>query len=1100
MEDKFNTRYQKLNEEQRRAVDCVDGPVLVLAGPGSGKTELLSMRVANILLKTDALPSSILCLTFTDAAAHNMRERLEAIIGAAAYQVAIHTFHSFGQEILSTNPDLFTHGLDYTTADELAKAQILEEVFESLPFENELAKHSHEHGFTYSRQAGQHISNLKKEGITPGKFREIIEGNKSFFDHIAPAIANFCAQTAGARKLDKISGPAIELSAAIASAPPSNIKDLYLETFTLALEEAENINKTNPVTAWRDKFTEKDAQKVSILKAAKNHGKMLALADIYSLYQQKLAEKLYFDFDDLLIKMVNQIAETPELGYRLQEKYQYVLVDEFQDTNALQMKMVDLILDTEINEGRPNILAVGDDDQAIFKFQGAQVSNIKAFYEKYRDPQLIVLTKNYRSNKAIVSAVRKVILTGENRLENTIEELSKELESANPSIPDGKMELKIFQKEEQELIWIAEDIRKQKEAGKLNYSEIAVISRQHQNLQKIAAIFSEMGIPVSYDQSSNALEEPHVKMLLTMLTYIASINRKGREVADYLLPEILSYDFWQIPKLEIWKISRSAYHYQKPKLWLDQMLESQSPLLKDIAQFFIELAELSKTHTIEEVIDYLIGNRDIVFASDLFESRTIFSPYKEFYFGPKAMKKNQKQYLEMLTSLTAFVKKVKSFHAKKIVSLDDALETLKLYTKYKLRINASTNFNLNDSVNLLTAHKSKGLEFSHVYLVNCEDKTWFKKGPPANISLPPNLPLGAESDNIDDVLRLFYVALSRAKSSLTLTFTEITSDKKDKKNEKLRFITEDLGITSELIPLQEDDLKTFELEFLAERKTTLDEFEHNFLKGIVANYTLSPTGLIAFLNLKQGGPQNFLREQLIKFPQQKNVHSSYGTAMHAALEEFLRAYRKSQTPPSLNNLKEYFRIALDKTGMNERDLYQYGEKGNQQLELFYENHLNRLDPTDLPEVSFSGENVVINNAKISGKIDRFKIHPNNEISVIDYKTGKVLTKWESDNEDDQLRAWKYKLQMTCYKLLVENSRNYRQYTVRQGAFEFLDAKKPNQTILNCPIDPQDEEETRLLIGKVYAKIVNLDFPDTSSYSEDINGIKAFILDLINDRI
>ena len=168
----FQTRFKALNDKQRQAVDTIDGPLLVLAGPGTGKTELLSMRAANILRKTDTLPSSILCLTFTDSGASAMRERLRQIIGADAYKVAIHTFHSFGSEIMSRHREYFYHGADTRPADELLQHEILSDIFSELDYTNPLAG-SMNGTFTHLKDALSVISELKRSGLTSDELRAV---------------------------------------------------------------------------------------------------------------------------------------------------------------------------------------------------------------------------------------------------------------------------------------------------------------------------------------------------------------------------------------------------------------------------------------------------------------------------------------------------------------------------------------------------------------------------------------------------------------------------------------------------------------------------------------------------------------------------------------------------------------------------------------------------------------------------------------------------------------------------------------------------------------------------------------------------------------
>src|SRR3989338_828610 len=173
----FEKRYSQLNPEQKKAVDTIEGPVMVVAGPGSGKTELLSLRVANILRKVDIRPGNILCLTFTDAAAFNMRQRLVGLLGRDAYRVAIHTFHTFGVEVINRYPEYFYNGAIFLPADDATQTEILEGIFQKLDYGNPL--HSEHQGrFVYLNPVKKSIEYLKKAGLSPDEFNQILEANK----------------------------------------------------------------------------------------------------------------------------------------------------------------------------------------------------------------------------------------------------------------------------------------------------------------------------------------------------------------------------------------------------------------------------------------------------------------------------------------------------------------------------------------------------------------------------------------------------------------------------------------------------------------------------------------------------------------------------------------------------------------------------------------------------------------------------------------------------------------------------------------------------------------------------------------------------------
>lgn len=189
----FQTRYDKLNIHQRQAVDSINGPLLVIAGPGTGKTELLSMRAAQILRQTDTLPSNILCLTFTDSGAVNMRERLRQIIGEDAYKVAIHTFHSFGTEIIATNRDYFFRGSEAQPVDELTQHQIMTELFSALDWRHPLSVKNGDN-FVYLKDTLSVISECKRSGLTPDELRHILDSNQRIFDKLNSQITEVFSQ------------------------------------------------------------------------------------------------------------------------------------------------------------------------------------------------------------------------------------------------------------------------------------------------------------------------------------------------------------------------------------------------------------------------------------------------------------------------------------------------------------------------------------------------------------------------------------------------------------------------------------------------------------------------------------------------------------------------------------------------------------------------------------------------------------------------------------------------------------------------------------------------------------------------------------------
>jgi len=1154
-EEIFQERYEALNPEQKIVADTIEGPVLVVAGPGSGKTELLSLRVANILRKTDTPASSILCLTFTDSAAVNMQKRMESLMGLEAYKVAVHTFHSFGREIIAQNPEYFYKGANYLPADEITQLKILQEILETLPYGNILASYHPEQGYTYSKELKARISDLKKSGITPQDFREVLETNKLFLEQAGPLIAEVFEGRVDKNVLEKVAGLAKQLAdlkipASLKKNAAKSLQEKIVESLLLALQEAQNGEKTStkPITQWKEKFTKKDENKRTILKDQEKLQKSFDLALVYEKYLEKLAEKSLFDYEDMLLDVIKVLEMKSDLRYTLQEKYLYILVDEFQDTNGAQMKLLDLLLDSEVNEGRPNIMAVGDDDQAIYKFQGANIENILGFRGKFRDPKIVVLKRNYRSTQEILDFSRKVILQGENRLETRMpEDIHKDLVASRKNLPAGLLVQKQFDIMTEEFFWIAQTIKKMLEEKVCEAREIALIAPVHRILEEAAKVLNYFGIPVSYERQQNLLEERYIREIITILQYVDSVQRQDQEQQDHLLPEILSFEFWGINRITLWRLAYSANRSRKN--WLEAMMSSDSKYLQNIAKFLINLAAEAKEKTAEEIIDLITGVEGSKLPEDeqddnldqfvlaLDEDEKFVSPFKKHYFDIEHFAEHESKYYEHLRSLQAFVAKIREYNPGKTLYTHDIVEFIQLLKANNLPLNHTLDFSTNENaVHIMTVHKAKGLEFDTVFVLNCQDDTWISRRSD-KLSFPSNLPLAPETQTADDALRLFYVALTRAKYRLYLTRHRF--DLRGKEQIHLRFLSgvmsgnelgenglsasgsaenEPIGNEAaakkkrEVVNIEEfkqkfaqehGAQKFFELYGEIRRHEVYSDDEKLLLQKVLQNYKLSVTHLLNFLNVIDGGPHVFLEQNLLRFPQKMTPNAAFGSAMHDALANFYNEFKIKKFLPSLEFLNKEFEQELLLKRLNKKNFAKLRDKGWSDLGIFYEQQKGLFDPNDKIEQNFASQMVVVNGAQLGGRIDRMHLDgAKKEIVVFDYKTGKAFNSWEPREEYMQVKAWKYRTQLVFYKLLVEHSREYRgKYLVKKCALEFLEPSK-NGEIFILDLEVADEEVQRLekLVGVVYKKIMDLDFPDIRQYDKDLFGIGHFIDDLVQERI
>ncbi len=926
-------------------------------------------------------------------------------------------------------------------------------------------------------------------------------------------------------------GELLKKLAALTDAPVApgtrskSLKEKITESLALALEQAGgDKGSTKPLTEWKNSFTKKDEEKKTVLRDAARLRKNFDLVQIYEAYLQKLRERGLFDYDDMLLDVIRELENSPDLRYTLQEKFLYILVDEFQDTNGAQMRLLDLLLDSELSEGRPNIMAVGDDDQSIYKFQGANVENILGFSGKFVDPKIVVLTDNYRSTQEILDFARTVVLRGEDRLESRLENIRKDLKASRQHLPKGMLLQKDFETSYEELFWMAKEIKRILDEKRCDPGEIAVLAPKHKILEAAAKTLNYFGIPVAYERQQNLLEDPLIHEIVTILEYVDSMVRNDRDQADHLLPEILSFKFWGINRVTLWKISVAASRSRK-KNWLDIMVDSESASLRNIAKFLMELAADAKSKTVEEIIDLITGIEATDIADDTygdddqsvlrFEDNVPYrSPFKSFYFSEERLTDPASGYFEYLENLQAFIAKIRQYKAAKVLSSGDVIKFVKLLDNNKLPLNHTLQLSTNDdAVQLMTVHKAKGQEFDSVFVLNCQDKAWVRRRGD-KLQFPSNLPLSAENETPDDVLRLFYVAITRAKHFLYLTRHRF--DDKGRELIHLRFLSgadeqaQGSGKSRESIDMEAAKSraakeygaeKFFQLIDDVRRHEPHSEDEKHLLKATLQNYRLSVTHLKNFIDVAKAGPQVFLERNLLRFPQMITPSLAFGNAMHKALANFYLVYKREGSLPALDFLLKNFEETLALQRLNDNDFRKQLGRGREDLTCFYQNRSALIDPQDKVEVNFRSQQVVVEDVPISGAIDRIHAVPSSsEIVVFDYKTGKTFDRWEPSDEYLQYKAWDYKMQLQFYKILAEHSREYRGKVVRKGVLDFLKPRDGKIMSLELEIADEDVERLKKLIAVVYRKIVALDFPDVSTYDKDLFGIGHFTEDLIAGRV
>ncbi|MFL5811466.1 MAG: ATP-dependent helicase, partial [Flavisolibacter sp.] len=498
--EKFNKEYTRLNIEQRRAVDQIEGPVMVIAGPGTGKTQILSARVGKILIETDTSPGNILCLTYTDSGAIAMRRRLQEMIGPDAYKVNISTFHAFCNDVIQENLFLFEkNSLD--PISDLERIELFKQLIDSFPHQHPLKRYRGDVYFEINNLNAL-FSTMKREGWKPAFINQKIDDYLNDLPNREEFIYKraYRGFKAGDLKVDRIA------------------------------EEKERMEK---------------------LRAAVNE---------FEKFQQLMRQRNRYDFDDMINWVLKVFEENKTILSNYQERFLYILVDEYQDTSGTQNALVQLLISYW---DKPNVFVVGDDDQSIYRFQGANVENMHAFAENYKDDLFrVVLTDNYRSTQPILDISRSLIDRNEERLIHKMQGLTKDLIAKREELREMKHLPVIISYESQrhEMIDITRRVGELISNG-IEPRRIAVIYKENKWGEELAEYFKLKSIPTYSKRSINILEIPLAKKIILLFRYLASEHYLPYS-GDEMLFEILHFDWFGIEPIEIARLSMEVAERQ----------------------------------------------------------------------------------------------------------------------------------------------------------------------------------------------------------------------------------------------------------------------------------------------------------------------------------------------------------------------------------------------------------------------------------------------------------------------------------------------------------------------------------------------------------
>jgi len=1012
----FLARYNKLNAKQKEAVDTIYGPVMVIAGPGTGKTEVLAMRIAN-LLRSDAQvkPYEILCLTFTDEGTVAMRKRLLQIIGEDAHKVHIFTFHAFCNTIIQSNPEYF--GLrDLMPISDLERMNLIYEIIKELP-----------EGHTLRRLKGDLFYDAKNLA--------------SLFDLMKSE--DWTAE--------KICG---EIDWCIDDFP-NREKYLYKRA---------NSKKNIKVGDLKAADIKKDCEKLERTRAA---------ALLFDEYQQRMQQSGRYDFNDMILWVLKAFKEHPEFLQRQQERFQYILADEFQDTSGAQNELLTMLADYWQD---PNLFIVGDDDQSIFEFQGARIQNIIDFYDRYkRSIKVIVLKENYRSSQFILDASTASIKNNNQRLINQLTELQldKNIISSNERFITEQFSppiIRSYYNQLHEEAGIVSQIEALQQQG-IPLNEVAVLYAQHKQANNIIALLERKNIPYWVKRPVNILDLPLVTQLLDVFRYLTTELRTSFSGED-LLFRLMHAPFFGIHSIDI--ATLSIYLQSKEKKyrhWRHLLLDSllletldlvNAPALYKLGQNLEQWLTDMQTLTLPMLLERILYNSGIA--------------------GHILKGNNSVWDMQVLNAFFDFIKeeagKNPRMTSKELLDMTDQM------MQEKISIPIQKVVKQENGVRFYTAFSAKGHEFEHVFIAGGTKNFWEgKSGGNRGFVLPDSLvklqPTEEENKNTEEVARrLFYVAMTRAKKHLVISHAQ--KDNKEKDLEASCFIDEISALTQqERLALENDNIiNHLAASFLPAPNVKIELAKKELISKRLEQFALSVSAMNKYLKC----PVSFYYEYILRVPEAKSDALSFGIAVHYALEQLFKKMNShpEKAFPSLDEVLGSFRFMMrrEEGSFTELQFERRMELGTKILSEYYQHYLHSFNKVTISEYNIS--NVSVNGVPIKGKLDKIEFDGKN-CTVVDYKTGnpdyasrKELLAPNEGNEN----GGDYWRQMVFYKLLLENFPAARDWRVTAGMFDFIE-KNANEEFVRftVPIAENDVTTVKQQIKDVYNSIMNHEFED-----------------------
>lgn len=926
----------QLNKSQIKAIQHKEGPLLVVAGAGTGKTRVITERIKYLVENDIAKPEEILALTFTDKASNEMLERVGDIMPLGYSEPWIYTFHSFADRIL------------------------------------------HAEGIEIGLDPSYKLLSSPEQWVLLRK--NIFKMDLKYF-----------------RPLGN---------------PTKFISD--------ALKFISRLQDENITAEDFASFTKENAARGDSEETVEENRRWTELSLIYNEYQRLKIQDSRLDFGDLINWTITLFKQRPNILRKYQNQFKHVLIDEFQDTNYAQYMLIKMLSPNGMQER--SLVVVGDDSQSIYKFRGAAVSNILEFMKDYPDSKMVTLLENYRSTQKILDPTYKLI---QNNNPDTLESklgISKELKSVGEDEGEAPkiILLKSLEDEVQYVIAQIYDILAKE--PQYTYKDIAILARANNHLDPFLLGLRQQGIPYQLVGNRGLYDREEIRDAIALIC--VAINPYD----PISLYRVLNIQTLEIPYEEISHIL-SQSRIQKQELW--------EIVKKSTNEFVVNLVNV-----ITEAQESITKVTSVEFVYNLIKSTNYIDQFTE-----EETIENQLA----VKNLDIFLNIVKKFEINFHQDTREYPTVVNLLEYLELMLEAGDNPAQSeiedvDTVNLLTVHAAKGMEYPVVFIVNAVSDRFPSRNKSDTIEIPDtlikeSLPTGDE--HIQEERRLFYVAMTRAKKYLYITLANNYGGKRDKTPSGYLGET---GLKIEAIdnvaePAQDQDsLFGKNSGFREPKATKITNFTPDFL-----SYSQIDTYLTC--------PLQYKYRYILHIPSLPSHALSFGTTIHDTLRDF-HTRKMFEKEVTLEELLELYKKNWQPLGyMNEEHRVTRYESGKKLLEDYYEREKN-VKPRYLAlEKPF---NIKIDGIRFYGRIDRIDRidgEPETTVEIIDYKTGVAKTQKDVDKD----------MQVAIYAIGAKEALGYE---AKALSLYFIEANQKLTTTRTT----RDIEETKEKLKETISKI------------------------------